>query len=63
MMQGVEPKLHIDAGAHRSRGADQEAHPAGIEVGEQALLGLGFLVVLHESDLGRRHAQAHQLVA
>ena len=60
MMQGLQPKLHIDARAHCVGRADDEAHLAGIEVVEQALLGLGFLEVLHVGDLGRRHAKADE---
>jgi hypothetical protein len=57
MVQRLQPELRIDAGAHRVGRADQEADLAGANVAEQALLGLGLLEVLHEGDLGCRHAQ------
>ena len=44
MMQGGEPPLHVDAGAHGRRRAEQDADPAGVEGSEQAPLGLAGLV-------------------
>ena len=62
VVQCLQPKLRIDAGAHRIGGADQEADLAGAHVAEQALLRLRLLVVLHEGDFGRRHAHADEPV-
>ncbi len=61
MVQRDQALLGIDPGAHRLRRADQHADLAAVHVVEQPLLGRGFLEVLHEGDLGRRHAEAHQL--
>ena len=51
------------AGAHRVRGANQEADLAGADVAEQPLLRLGLLVVLHEGNLRGRHVHADELIA
>ena len=53
VVQGLEPALDVDAGPHGRRRAEQDAHPAGVELGEQALPGGTGRVVLHEGDLGR----------
>ena len=63
VVERLQPELRVDAGPHRVGGTDQEAHLAGAHVAEQALLGLGLLEVLHEGDLGRRHAHADKLVS
>jgi len=40
-----------------SRTNNEDADAAGVEVGEELLFGGGLLVILHESDLGRRDAE------
>ncbi|MET4213885.1 hypothetical protein ABIB95_008738 [Bradyrhizobium sp. LA2.1] len=63
MMQRLQPKLGVDTGAHRIGRTDQETHRAGAHVAEQALLRLGLLVILHESDFRCRHTHADELIA
>ncbi|CLQ54848.1 Uncharacterised protein [Mycobacterium tuberculosis] len=58
MVECLQAKLGIDARAHRLGTTDQETHPAGTDIAEQALLGFGFLEVLHIGDLRRRHTEA-----
>jgi hypothetical protein len=53
MVERDEPSVGVDAGAHGLGRADQDPLLAGVHVVEQALLGGGALVVLHEGDLGR----------
>ena len=62
VVQGLQPRLHVDAGAHRLRGADQDADAAGVEVVEQALLLGGALEVLHEGDFGGWDAIPNQFL-
>ena len=38
MVQGLQSLLHVDAGAHRVRRADQHPDAPGPELGEQSLL-------------------------
>jgi hypothetical protein len=40
VVQGLQPRLHVDAGAHRLRGADQDAHTSGVEIVEQEGIAL-----------------------
>ena len=62
MVQGLQAKLHVDAGAHRLRRADQDAHASGIEVVEQPLLVGGSLEVLHERDFRGGNADPEQFL-
>ena len=62
MVQRLQPLLHVDAGAHRLRRADQHPDAPGPEVGEQPLLVRRFLVVLHEGDLAGGNAAGDQLL-
>ena len=63
MMQRLQPLLHVDAGAHRLRRADQHPHAPGPEIREQPLLVRRFLVVLHEGDLRRRERRGRSVAA
>ena len=63
MMQRLQPLLHIDAGAHRLRRADQHPHAPGAEIGEQPLLVRRLLVVLHERDLAGGNAARDELLS
>ena len=63
MMQRDEPFLHVGAGTHLLRAAEENADFAGAHVAKQIELRRVAVVILHELDLGRRHAEFHQLVA
>ena len=63
MVQRLQPLLHVDAGAHRLRRADQHPDAPGAEVGEQPLLVRRALVVLHERDLRRRERRGRSVAA
>ena len=54
--------MGVDAGAHGLGRADENPLFAGVHVVEEALLGGGALVVLHEGNLGRGHAERDQLL-
>src|SRR5271166_3694769 len=51
MVERDEPSVGVDAGAHGLGRADENPLLAGVHVVEEALLGGGALVVLHEGDL------------
>ena len=61
MVEGGKALLRVDAGSHCLGRADQNADPAVVHVAEQPLLGSRLLIVLHEGNLGRRHAEPDQL--
>ena len=63
MVQRLQAQLHVDAGAHRVGRADQDAHAAGVELVEQALLVGRALEVLHEGDLARPGCRAARVPA
>lgn len=63
MMQCLQAKLGIDAGAHRLGRSDQEADLAGPNVAEQPLFCLRLLVVLHIGDFRSGHAEPDQFIA
>ena len=60
--QRLQAKLGVDSRAHGLCRAEHEAHAAGVDVVEQALLLGRALEVLHDCDLGRWHTEADQLV-
>src|SRR6266702_111550 len=62
MVERLEAKLNVDAGAHRIARSKKNADLAGIEIVEETLLCLRLLAVLHIGDLGRRHAEPDQFV-
>src|SRR5258708_15742859 len=51
MVERLEAKLNVNAGAHRIARSKKNADLAGIEMVEQPLLGLGLPMVLHVRDL------------
>ena len=57
VMKSHEAALGVDACAHGLGRTNEDADAAGVEVGEELLFGGGLLVILHESDLGRRDAE------
>src|SRR5665213_4167702 len=63
MVQGLQPLLHIDAGAHRFRRADQHPYAPRPEVGEQTLLLRGAFVILHERNLPGGNAAGDELLS
>src|SRR5258708_23052280 len=63
MVERLEAKLNVDAGAHRIARSKKDADLAGIEIVEEPLLGLGLPMVLHVGDLRGGHAETHELIA
>src|SRR6266702_5453462 len=63
MVERLEAKLNVDAGAHRIARSKKNADLAGIEIIKETLLGLGLPVVLHVRDLGGGHTEAHEFIA
>jgi len=57
VMKSHEAALGVDACVHGLGRTNEDADAAGVEVGEELLFGVGLLVILHESDLGRRDAE------
>ena len=62
VVQRFQPELGIHTRPHGLRRAEDEAHATGVDVVKQALLFGRALEVLHDGDLGRRHAEADQFI-